>query len=132
MATSEGAKVAMTIGNASRPCMTTARGWPDRMAGSHNTAVRRYVSTKKATAHMRGKTRPATAPRAVASSESPSLRYACPDQTSDEYLANCQSRAGSRLASEVLHLIEALGERLVSALVVLQPGRARIGHRTHG
>ena len=36
----------------------------------------------------------------------------------------------SRLASELLHLIETLGDCLISAFVVLQPGRARIGRRT--
>ena len=36
----------------------------------------------------------------------------------------------SRIASQLLHLIEDQGDRLVGAFVVLQPGRARIGRRT--
>jgi predicted nuclease of predicted toxin-antitoxin system len=40
--------------------------------------------------------------------------------------------ARSRLAPELLHVIEVLGDRLVGAFVVLQPGRARISRGAGG
>ena len=59
------------------------------------------------------------------------LVYAHAHESGGVILLRFPADARSRLACELLHLIDVQEDRLIGAFVVLQPGRARIGRRAN-